>query len=164
MPLRTSRVMTSLFLVHDDRVLLLYRRGSRAISDSWVGIGGHVEPSEISDPTSAILREMHEEVGLTPKDVTDLSLRYIALRDTGRELRSTYYFTARLKDGAARPQTCSEGDLAWFDQWIGVDGLDMPPTAKIALGHWLHEGRHDNVIRSIVMGVDGPQVVDLAHG
>ncbi|WP_415143961.1 NUDIX domain-containing protein [Nocardioides sp.] len=46
--------------------MLLYRRGSRAVNDSWGGIGGHIEPDEAADPTKAVLREMQEEVGRVP--------------------------------------------------------------------------------------------------
>ena len=60
MSLRTTRLMTSVFLVRDDQVLLLYRVGSRAVADSWVGVGGHLEPEEIGDPTRGVLRELDE--------------------------------------------------------------------------------------------------------
>lgn len=34
------RNMTSLFLFNGNRILLLYRIGSRVIAPSWCGIGG----------------------------------------------------------------------------------------------------------------------------
>lgn len=54
-------------------MLLLYRRGSRAIADSWVGIGGHLEPGELTNPTAAALRELKEEIGVTADHLTDLA-------------------------------------------------------------------------------------------
>lgn len=163
MSLRTTRLMTSIFLVRDDRLLLLYRIGSSAIPDSWVGIGGHIEPEEIGDPTAAALRELGEEVALTPEEISDLSLRYVAFRDTGDELRSTFYFTADLRPGVAAPTSCPEGELRWFDIGPEITTLSMPPTASVALGHWLAEGRHDDHLRSIVMTATGPQVLSLAQ-
>ena len=154
--------MTSVFLTRDDRVMLLYRKGSSVIDDSWVGIGGHVEPEEIADPTRAALRELHEETGLRHHDVADLSLRYVALRDTGAELRLTYYFTASLRRGVPEPTECPEGQLQWFDLSIAPPRLNMPPTAQAAFEHWLTYGRHDTQARAIVMTPDGAQTMPLA--
>src|SRR5688500_1660377 len=113
MTLRGSRLMTSMFLVRDGQVLLLYRKGSRAIDDSWVGIGGHLAGAEIEDPTAGVLREVEEEIGVVPDQLSELALRYVALRDTGTELRHTYYFTATLRPGVLVPAECDEGELRW---------------------------------------------------
>lgn len=151
MALRSSRVMTSVFLVRDGQLLLLFRRGSRAIPDSWVGVGGHVEPTELADPAHAALREVEEEIGVSGDQLSDLSLRYVALRDSGVEVRTTYYFTARLGIDVMVPEQCDEGDLCWYS----LDGvpadLDMPPTARAALRHWLDVGQHDDTLRLIAM-------------
>lgn len=151
--------MTSLFLVRDGQVLLLYRKGSRAIPDSWVGIGGHFEPGEIDDPTAGVLRETEEEIGVVPDQICDLALRYVALRDTGSELRHTYYFTATLHPDAPLPSVCAEGELRWFDLAMDPSQLEMPPTARIAFAHWLKAGRHDEALRFIVVDATGEQTV-----
>jgi 8-oxo-dGTP diphosphatase len=154
--------MTSIFLVRDNRVLLLHRQNSRAIADSWVGVGGHLEQAELGDPTAAALRELREEVGLTGDDLDDLRLRYVALRDTGAELRFTYYFAAMLGPDTPAPTECTEGELSWFD--LAEDpALDMPPTAGVAFEHWRTIGRFDDVLRSVVLSADGPMVLALAH-
>jgi 8-oxo-dGTP diphosphatase len=153
--------MTSVYLVRANRVLLLYRTGSRAIADSWVGIGGHVEPAELTDPTAAALRELHEEIGVSANQLTDLSLRYVALRDAGSEVRTTYYFTATLAEGAVTPTECLEGDLRWFDLSTDPSDLEMPPTAKIAFTHWLTTGRHDDALRFITLDASGRQTGPL---
>jgi 8-oxo-dGTP diphosphatase len=154
--------MTSIFLIRNDRILLLYRIGSSAIPDSWVGIGGHVAPDEIDDPTRAALRELQEEVGITAEQISDLALRYVSLRDSGKELRYTYYFTATLPPETPAPAECTEGELRWFDVSPGPASLPMPPTAAVAVEHWLTQGRHDNILRTIVMTTDGPRVLSLA--
>ncbi|MEU8222375.1 NUDIX domain-containing protein [Kribbella sp. NPDC048915] len=155
MTLRTARHLTSVLLVREGRVLLLYRRGSRAIPDSWVGIGGHIEPDELTDPTAAALRELDEEVGVTADDITDLALRYVAVRDTGAEVRTTYYFTANLRPTAPVPTHCTEGDLQWFDLTANFAALEMPPTGRIAVAHWISSGRYDEALRIIVVDADG---------
>ncbi|TCC25126.1 NUDIX domain-containing protein [Kribbella speibonae] len=153
MSLRSTRHLTSVFLVREGSVLLLYRHGSRAIADSWVGIGGHLEPHELTDPTAAALRELEEEVGVTADQLTDLALRYVAVRDTGDEVRTTYYFTANLT--VPGPTECTEGDLRWFDLTMDPATLDMPPTARIAFAHWLAGGRLDEQLRFIMVDADG---------
>ncbi|GAA1565705.1 hypothetical protein GCM10009804_22980 [Kribbella hippodromi] len=154
MGLRSTRHMTSVFLVRDGGVLLLFRRGSRVIADSWVGIGGHLEPHEHTDPTAAALRELHEEIGVTADQLTNLSMRYVALRDTGTELRTTYYFTADLHPDAPIPAECVEGELRWFDLTIDPTTLEMPPSARYVLPHWLKAGRHDDNLRFLTITPD----------
>ncbi len=48
--------MTAVYLTAGERILLLYRTGSRVIGDSWTGTaGGHFEPEELNDrPRSSI--------------------------------------------------------------------------------------------------------------
>lgn len=150
--------MTSLFLVRRDRVLLLYRRGSRAITDSWVGIGGHLEPAEMDDPAAGVVREVEEEIGVVADQISGLALRYVALRDTGDELRHTYYFTAVLRDDVLVPSSCAEGDLKWFDLTLDPAALEMPPTAAVALAHWLTVGRHDDSLRFLTIDAGGQLV------
>ena len=50
------RNMTSLYILKDDKVLLLYRQGSRVVNDKWVGsAGGHFEPEELNDARACVL-------------------------------------------------------------------------------------------------------------
>jgi len=155
--------MTSLFLVHRDRIMLLFRRGSRAIADSWVGIGGHVEPGELGDLTDSLHREVTEEVGLSRSDVREVTLRYIGIRATTSEIRHTYYFTGRLAHSVPAPSRCAEGDLRWFplDDLPTLAGLEMPPTARAVLDHWISTGRHDALLRSVTVGPQGCRVAEL---
>lgn len=155
MTLRATRHLTSVFLVRQGSVLLLYRRGSRVIADSWVGVGGHVEADEFDDPTAAGLRELREEVGVTADHLDNFSLRYVAMRDTAAELRTTYYFTADLRPDSPIPTECTEGDLRWFELTMDPTTLEMPPTAEVAFRHWLTNGRHDQQLRFILIDAAG---------
>ena len=49
-PIGRLRNMTSVYLTHNDRILLLFRQGSRVVNDKWIGsAGGHFEPQELND-------------------------------------------------------------------------------------------------------------------
>lgn len=149
------RQMTSILLHRNDEILLLHREGSRVIEDSWVGIGGHVEDAESSRPRLAALRELHEEIGLREEQLSDLRLRYVALREVPDELRTTYYFTAHVDRDTPIPAACREGTLRWFSVDADLSGLRMPPTARIVLDHWLHVGRFDATTRYITLTASG---------
>ena len=44
------RNMTSIYLLKDDKVLLLFRQGGRVVSNVWTGsAGGHFEEFELND-------------------------------------------------------------------------------------------------------------------
>ena len=69
------RNMTSIYLFCDDKVLLLYRQGSRVVNDLWVGsAGGHFEEHELNDPEACVLRELEEELSITRDMIVDLEL------------------------------------------------------------------------------------------
>ena len=73
------RNMTSIYLYDDDnRVLLLYRVGSRVVNNAYIGTaGGHFEKEELNDAKKCVLRELYEEVGLTVSDIEEPKLRYV---------------------------------------------------------------------------------------
>jgi 8-oxo-dGTP diphosphatase len=90
------------------------RIGSRIVSPSWCGIGGHFEIEELNDPKACVLRELEEEMRLTEDDLYNLRLRYITLRLKNNEIRQNYYFFADLKDGVDVKLECDEGKPNWF--------------------------------------------------
>ena len=133
------RNMTSLYLVEEDRILCLYRIGSRVVSNKYVGsAGGHFAPWELNDPRACILREMEEELGLSESEVEGLTLRYITHRLMEGEIRQNYYFFGRLKE--KRELTSSEGDLHWVN-FAEIPQLPMPVSAKHMILHYLQTGR-----------------------
>lgn len=133
------RNMTALYLVEGERLLCLYRIGSRVAEGKYVGsAGGHFEPEELNDPRACVLRELREELGLAEGDLEGLSLRYITHRLTAGEIRQNYYFFARLKEN--RPLTSTEGTLRWVP-FGEVPELVMPVSAKHMILHYLREGR-----------------------
>lgn len=64
------RNMASIYLYDDtNRMLLLYRIGSRVVQNSYIGTaGGHFQKDELNVAESCVLRELYEEVGFTIKD------------------------------------------------------------------------------------------------
>ena len=139
------RNMTAIYLIQEDKMLMLYRVGSRVVSPSWCGIGGHFEKDELNDAKAAMLREMNEEIGLFEHDIENLKFKYITLRCKNGEVRQNYYFFANLKENAVLKTECTEGNL----EWVNVDDVlikEMPFTAKYMLEHYLSTGRFDDKV------------------
>lgn len=136
------RNMTSLYIISEDRLLLL-RRNSGIAKDQYTGTaGGHFEPVELSAPLACVLRETYEELGLTPDELTPLELRYIALRAVPGEIRQNYYYFAKLKD-PSRKLVSNEGDVVAVS-FEDIFDLPMPFCPKFVLAHWLKAGRFDS--------------------
>lgn len=139
------RNMASIYLTNKNRILLLYRIGSRVIEDSYTGTaGGHFERDELNDARACVLRELYEETGLLEQDIGFPKLRYITLRLKNGEVRQNYYFFAELKD-AERETASNEGNLQWFE-FDEVMELPMPFTAKYVVRHYLETGRNTNML------------------
>lgn len=154
------RNMTSIYLYDDnDRMLMLYRIGSRAIKDSYIGTaGGHMEPEEVNDPKKCVLRELNEEIGLTENDIENIELRYICLRNKLGEIRQNYYFFAKLKNTNIELKS-KEGNLKWFN-YDEIKTLDMPHTAKYMIKHYIDVGRFD---KKLYIGIGNPGKVDFTE-
>lgn len=139
------RNMTAIYLVRGDKVLLLYRVGSRVGGPSWRGVGGHMEPNEINDPEACVLRELWEETGIERGNISELALRYITLRLKDGEIRQNYYYFAKLAAGKEPEQVSSEGKLKWFLPEELAE-LEMPVTARHVLEHYTSLGKKDGVL------------------
>lgn len=140
----TLRPMTGIYLLRDDRILMLHRRGSRVVDGLWVAsAGGHFEESEMKHPAACVLRELREELGLTPEQLGGLAMRYVTLRRVGEEIRQNYYFFAELKEDV--PLASNEGELRWVPL-DAVMALEMPFSAKLMMEHYLSTGRHTDAL------------------
>ncbi|MDE5780188.1 MAG: NUDIX domain-containing protein [Lachnospiraceae bacterium] len=139
------RNMTTLYLRSGDKMLLLYRVGSKVVNNSYIGTaGGHFEKDELNDARCCILRELYEETGLKENNIHGLSLRYITLRLKNGEVRQNYYFFADINiiDNVI---TSNEGKLEWFDI-SDILNLDMPYTAKFVIKHYLSKGKDNDFL------------------
>lgn len=139
------RPMTAVYIISGEKILLLYRVGSRVVEPSFCGVGGHFEKDELCDARACVLREMHEEIGLKETDLVDMRMRYVTLRRKNEEIRQNYYFFAQLKPGVQIREDCCEGRLEWAEM-SSVLERKMPHTAYYMLEHYLKEGRHTNLL------------------
>lgn len=139
------RPMTAVYILQGEKILLLYRVGSRVVAPSFCGVGGHFEQDELCDARACVLREMHEEIGLGEDDLIDMSMRYVTLRLKNGEIRENYYFFAQLKPGVEIAESCGEGRLEWADVRSVLD-RKMPHTAWYMLEHYLREGRYTDLL------------------
>lgn len=148
------RPMTAIYLTRGDKLLLLYRMGSRVVGNSYTGsAGGHIEPEEYNCARACVLRELREETGLTPDALDGLAMRYVTMRLKGGEIRQNYYFFAELREGFDPPES-SEGRLQWFS----IDrlaALPMPVTAKQVIQHYIAEGRYTQLLYGGISTADG---------
>lgn len=139
------RNMTAVYISRGEEMMLLYRVGSCVVAPSWCGIGGHFEQGELNDARACVLRELHEETGLTESDLTGLAMRYCCMRLKNGEVRQNYYFFAELRPQAQLPETCAEGRLAWVP-YGELLARSMPHTAYYTIKHYLETGRHTDVL------------------
>ncbi len=135
------RNMTSIYLLHGDEILLLYRRGSRVANNSFISsAGGHFEQDELNDPRRSMLRELKEELGLEETALENLRLRYVTSRLKNGEVRQIYYYFACIADKSLVGES-SEGTLQWFPL-RKILSLPMPVTAKRMLEHYIALGQY----------------------
>ena len=138
------RCMTSVYLRRGDRLLLLYRQGSKVANNLWIGAaGGHFEEHELNDPQACVLRELQEELSVTEDMLSDLRLRYMTLRRTGGEIRQNYYYFAELREDL--PLVSTEGTLRWFSP-DELPALEMPFSAKFMMEHYLAIGQYNDKV------------------
>lgn len=148
------RPMTAIYLTRGDKILLLYRMGSRVVGNSYTGsAGGHMEMEEYTSARACVLRELREETGLTSDALQSLAMRYVTMRLKGGEIRQNYYFFAELREGFD-PAESNEGRLKWFalDE---LEPLPMPVTAKQVIRHYVAQGRHTQLLYGAISTVDG---------
>ena len=152
-----QRNMTSIFLCSDNKILLLFRKGSRVANNVWIGsAGGHFEESELNDARACVLRELNEELSLTEDMLSDLRLRYITMRQAKGEIRINYYFFANIDNGMEKNLESDEGELRWFE-YEEIKSLDMAYTAKYVMEHYIGIGQFNKMIYGGI--ADGEKVV-----
>ena len=158
------RNMTSIYILDDnDRMLLLYRMGSKVISDSYTGTaGGHFEKDELNDAYSCVMRELKEETHLTKEDISEPKLRYITLKNKTGEIRLNYYFFAKLSNNKKKIAS-NEGTLQWFSEEETKD-LKMPFTAKYVVKHYISTGKNTDKLYggiAVESGVNFTELLDF---
>lgn len=139
------RPMTAVYILQGEKILLLYRVGSRVVAPSFCGVGGHFEKDELCDARACVLREMHEEIGLGEEELIGMKMRYVTMRLKNGEIRQNYYFFAQLRPGVQITPDCGEGRLEWAELDTVLE-RKMPHTAWHMLAHYLKEGRYTQLL------------------
>lgn len=112
----------------DGHVLLLKGAPTKKIwANMYNGIGGHIERGE--DPRTAALREIYEETGLTPTELTLCGIIHIDAGDPALGISMTI-FRAFCPSGDPIPSP--EGDLHWLDP-AQLTGLPLVADIEILL-------------------------------
>ena len=151
-----TREMVVAFLQRSSSILLLHRsEEARLFPGMWVGVGGHVESSELNDPEAAILREICEETTLTAGEIENLQLKAIVLRLAGDEIRQQYVYFGRASRDV--PRVSPEGDLAWIPR-RGVLELPSSAATRAILARHISGGfGHEVAVGVLQAGPNGPE-------
>ena len=154
------RNMTTIYIVFKNKILLVYRVGSRVVEPSWCGIGGYFEKDELNNPKACVLRELYEETGITENDIEAIRLKYVTLRMKNGEIRQNYYYFAKLCNIEININKCDEGILEWVNMNEMLD-REMPFSAKECLKHYLSIGIYDNKLYAGVGTENGVKFIEL---
>ncbi|MCM3783450.1 NUDIX domain-containing protein [Neobacillus mesonae] len=138
------RQMATAYLFKEDKVLMLKRLGSRLHEQAfWSGLGGHLEPEELSHPREACIREVQEESGIERDEIKGLELRYILHRIKEGELRIQYVYFGEANQEILKP--CDEGELYWVPKKKLLN-LSMSRINHFMLEHYLTSNSIDHIM------------------
>ncbi|MCS7458711.1 NUDIX hydrolase [Paenibacillus doosanensis] len=133
-----ARMMATAMLFNDGDLLMMKRSPTRTLNPGmWAVVGGHMEPEEINDPLDACLREIYEETGLQPSELTEMKLQYILIRQNRQEIRQQFIYTAQ----SARRDVLQtdEGILYWIPR-EQVLQREIPFIFHTLLEHYFSHG------------------------
>lgn len=128
----TAALFSVVLLKNRDEFLLLRRADSKSFAPGkWTGIGGKIEVNELDDIRSGALRELAEESGIRPDQLTGLTLRRMVLVPRpNRPVSLLCYYTGNLIERVT--PACPEGELFW-KRADEIQALDLVDTARPVL-------------------------------
>ncbi|MCL2363530.1 MAG: GNAT family N-acetyltransferase [Defluviitaleaceae bacterium] len=144
-----TRITAGAFLSHGDNVLMMKRGLHKELgAGMWAGICGHIDTTDITNPRAidlaeTCLREVWEEVKIPRQDITGLTLRYIAMRKVGNEIRCHYHYFGTLKHEIPLP-ACDEGEFHWVQKSQILD-RPMSATVREVVTHWMHNPANSGI-------------------
>jgi 8-oxo-dGTP diphosphatase len=102
-------------LKNGNNYLLMKRSLKRKIAPNvWSCVGGKMEKEELNDPLSTCFREIEEETGIKKKNIYNLNLRYIIIRQAKNIIRHNYIYIGET-DVKSLIKT-DEGTLHWIQE------------------------------------------------
>ncbi len=107
-----NEITTLCYIERDNQYLMLHRikKEKDINAGKWIGLGGHLIPSE--SPDECVLREVKEESGLT---LISFKIRgIITFCLEGQDAEYMFLYTA--DDFCGEIIECNEGELAWVDK------------------------------------------------
>lgn len=101
-----------IYVENEGRYLMLHRvsKSNDPNKDKWIGVGGKLEDGET--PEKCARREMTEETGLTPMDMTYRGV--VMFRSDRWPDEEMHLFTCKEFSGKLIP--CDEGVLEWVNK------------------------------------------------
>jgi len=107
--------LTGAFLRNNGNVLLIKRGMHKKIAPGmWSGVGGRIENAEMNTPLDAVLREIEEESGILPQNISSLELQYILIGKHTDYIGQTYIYFG--ESSQTKIIQCDEGEIAWIPQ------------------------------------------------
>lgn len=135
-----QRPSTLCYLVDSGRLLML-RRKKEPFAGHWTAPGGKIIEGET--PEQAIIREVHEETGLT---ISDPLLKAVCLESGDDPNYNWLLFIFRAHSFFGTLTESDEGELRWLD----LDDLDrhlLPDIDRKILSYVLADAEHPQYIR-----------------
>lgn len=137
------RQMATAFLCHGSDWLLMQRAETRALAPGlWAGVGGHLEPHEISDPEQAVLREVEEETGICADQIRDFRLQALVHRRRADEIRLQYLYVGWVSNRGVKNTV--EGTLHWVSDQE-VLAKSMTASTRFFLERYFGDGPSDTI-------------------
>jgi 8-oxo-dGTP diphosphatase len=101
-------------IVQSNKILLGQRAPDRDFyPDVWDMFGGHVEPGEAHEAT--LVRELQEELGITPREWTFLETLNVSLPETSEEMTVHLYLVTAWKGTPFNRQPEEHSLIHWFN-------------------------------------------------
>lgn len=122
------RVGVGVIIIHNERVLLIQRRGPHG-GGTWSTPGGHLDHGETPDVCA--IREVYEETGITVCDVRFRGITNDIFPESGKHY-ITIWMQAALESGS--PAIASPREVSAID-WFAWD--DLPEPLFLPLTHLL---------------------------
>lgn len=132
--MRLVLVVACALLDQDGRVLIAQRPAGKALAGMWEFPGGKLEPGE--RPEAALIRELHEELGITVKEACLAPLTFASHAYDDFHLLMPLYVCRRWK-GLVTPR---EGQALKWVRPTGLRDFAMPPADEPLIPHLIALG------------------------